>query len=144
MQRQTDLVVTRFSTCFCAPQVLVIDRYQGPAHILVDTLSLLLDHEVSVTTVEEHDDALRALDYYHFDLVVVGLEEQRSLQLTILPHIQRERPGLPVIVVGRDLPPLYRQYARNYGAREVLNMPERAIDLKRLLACVADQYLPIA
>jgi len=147
MQVQAHLTPVRLSSCeafSCAVQVLVIDQPTGPASILIDTISLLLDREVSVTSVEDHADALRALDYYHFDLVVVGLRQQRPLQLTILPHLQRERPDIPILAVGRKLPRLYQQYARNFGARDVLNMPERAADLKTLVARVAERYLMLA
>lgn len=141
-------VATRFSSCeaiTCPPQVLVIDRPNGPANILVDTISLLLDHEVSVTSVDDHADALRALEYYHFDLIVVGLHNQQPLQLTILPHIYQQAPDRPILAVGRGLPRLYQQYARTYGAREVLNMPERAADLKALVRRMTDRYLlPVA
>jgi DNA-binding NtrC family response regulator len=127
---------------FCCPaQVLVVDRPNGPAHVLVDTISLLLDREVSVMLVEEHADALRALDFYSFELVVVGLENGHSLQLAVLPHMHAQDPDLPVLVVGHDLPRLYRQYARTYGAREVLNLPRRAADLKALTARLARRYL---
>jgi DNA-binding NtrC family response regulator len=125
----------------CPIQILVIDRVNGPANVLVDTISLLLRREVSVTSVDEHADALRALDYYHFDLVVVGLQENQPVQLTILPHIHRQNPDRPILAVGRDLPRLIQQYAHTYGAREVLNMPERSADLKTLVAQMAERYL---
>lgn len=149
MPRQTELapVVSALCACetfSCAVQVLVIDHIGGPASVLIDTVSLLLDRDISVTTVDEHADALRALDYYHFDLVVVGLREQRPIQLTILPRIQQMHPDTAILAVGRRLPRLYRQYARNYGAREVLNVPERAADLKILIAHMADRYLKIS
>jgi DNA-binding NtrC family response regulator len=149
MQRQTELapVVRPLCSCeafSCAVQVLVIDHINGPASVLIDTVSLLLDRDISVTTVDEHADALRALDYYHFDLVVVGLYEQRPFQLTILPRIHQMHPETAILAVGRHLPRLYRQYARNYGAREILNMPERAADLKTLIAHMAERYLKIS
>ncbi len=143
MSTQTQLA-TRFSSCeavTCPAQVLVIDCPDGPANILIDTISLLVDRDVSVTSVSEHTDALRALEYYHFDLVVVGLHDQRPLQLTILPHIHQRDPERPILAVGRALPRLYQQYARTYGAREVLNMPERAADLKVLVHRMAERYL---
>ncbi len=139
-------IVSRFSACetfSCVMQVLVIDELNGPASVLIDTISLLLDREISVTAIADHAEALRALDNYEFDLVLVGLHEQRSTQLTILPRLQHERPELPVLAVGQDLPPLYQQYARNYGAREVLDLPKRAADLKHLVAHVAERYLAI-
>jgi DNA-binding NtrC family response regulator len=146
MQRLTYLAphVSRLSSCeafSCAVQILVVDHPNGPAHVLVDTISLLLDQEVSVTLIEDHYDALYALENFHFDLVVVGLNEQRPIQLSVLPRIQQTRPGTPILAVGHSLPRLYRQYARNYGAREVLNMPERAADLKGLVRHMADRYL---
>lgn len=149
MQHQTEFApaIQRLRTCeafSCAVQVLVIDPLNGPANILVDTISLLLDREISVTTVDDHADALRALDDYHFDLIVVGLHEKRPIQLAILPRLQQLCPETPILVIGRDLPRQYRQYARTYGAREVLNMPERAADLKALVSRMADRYLNIS
>lgn len=125
----------------CPSQLLVIDRLNGPADVLVSTLSLLLDREVSVTLVEDHGDALRALGSLYFDLVVVGLEANQARQLTILPYIQNQNHGVPMMVVGRNLPRLYRQYARHHGVCEVLNVPERAADLKALVSEVAQHYL---
>jgi len=127
----------------CPVQVLVVDRLNGPANILVDTISLLLDREVSVTSVVEHADALRALNCCAFDLIVVGLEENNPLQLMILPHLRMQNPSLPVLVVGRELPRLYRQYARYYGVREVMNLPNRAADLKGVVGRMAERYLSI-
>jgi DNA-binding NtrC family response regulator len=146
MQPQTELapIVRALCACqafSCAVQVLVIDPVNGPANILIDTVSLLLDRDISVTSVDDHADALRALEYYHFDLIVVGLHGQHPLRLSILPRIQQMQPDTPLLAVGRDLPRLYQQYARNYGAREVLNMPERAADLKTLVVRMADRYL---
>ena len=43
-------------------QVLVIDRLNGPADVLFDAVRLLMGAAVEVTLVEDHDDALRALD----------------------------------------------------------------------------------
>lgn len=125
----------------CPAQVLVIDRRNGPAHTLVDTASLLLDRDVSVVVVDNHADALHALEFFCFDLVVVGLEDRQPLQLTVLPEVQMVCPALPILAVGHDLPLLYRQYARKHGACEVLNLPRRASDLKTLIAHLAVRYL---
>ncbi len=125
-------------------QILVIDRLNGPANILVETISLLLDGDIAITLVDDHADALRALKCCFFDLVLVGLEDHSPLQLTVLPHLHLANPALPVMVVGRNLPRLYKQYARHYGAREVLNMPERASDLKTLVLRMAERYLQAA
>jgi DNA-binding NtrC family response regulator len=135
---------TSFSACetvTCPVQILVIDRVNGPANVLVDTISLLLDREVSVTKVDDHADALRALNYYDFDVIVIGLQENSPLQLSILPQLHADHPDRPILAVGRRLPRIYQQYARTYGAREVLNMPERAAELKTLVARLAERYL---
>ncbi len=146
MQQQFSPTTIRkpIATCTaftCPVQVLVIDAVDGPANVLINTISLLLDREISVTTVDDHTDALCALNYYDFDLVVVGLHPNRPLQLTILPHIFGMDARRPILAVGHDLPRLYQQYARTYGAREVLNIPQRAADLKRLVGRVAAHYL---
>ena len=124
----------------CPVQVLVVDDCNGPASVLISTISLLLNREVSVTTLEDHTDALRALTYYQFDLVVVGLQVNRPLQLTVLPRVYDQNPQRPLLAVGRNLPRLYQQYARTYGASDVLNMPTRAADLKQLVRRMAERY----
>lgn len=147
MQPQTQpqtSVAPQFATCVvatCPPQILVIDDCNGPASVVIGAVSLLLDQEVSVTTLDDHADALRALSYCEFDLVVVGLQINRPLQLTILPHVYDQNPQRPLLAVGRDLPRLYLQYARTYGVQEVWNMPTRAADLKRLVSRVAERFL---
>lgn len=152
MQRQTTKspfccdhrkAITCHSSFTCPVQILVIDQLNGPANILIDTISLLLNRDVSVTLVDSHDDAFRVLEFYPFDLVVVGLQADQPIQLTILPWLHDERPDRPILVVGRDMPRQYRQYARAYGAREVLNMPERAADLKMLVRHMAERYFDL-
>lgn len=134
-------VLCSTDTVTCPLQVLVVDRVGGPADVLVHTVSLLLDREVSVVLVDDHADVMRALDYYHFDLVVVGVQDNRPLQLTVLPRIHEQNPERVILAVGRQLPRLYQQYARAYGAREVFNVPERAADLRHLVQRMADRYL---
>jgi DNA-binding NtrC family response regulator len=128
----------------CPAQILVVDAVNGPANVLVDTVSLLMDREVCVMLVDEPFDAVRALEYYHFDLVVVGVEDKQPIQLAVLPQLHALGTDTPFLVVGRDLPRIYRQYARNYGVREVLNVPERATDLKTLVARMTEHYLATA
>lgn len=154
MQRQTDRphvancqvadCLAPYQAISCPSQVLVVDRVQGPANILLDTISLLLDHDLSVTSVTDHVDALRALDFYCFDMVIIGLEEQRPGQLTLLPQIDALKPGVPVMVVGRHLPRYFRQYARHYGASEIIDMPETAAELRALMTRLTDAFLMAA
>lgn len=125
----------------CPAQVLVIDRPNGPANVLVDTVSLLLNQGISVVLVDQLDDALRALEFYDFDLVVVGLDAHHLVDLSILAPLRADHPAVPVLVVGHRLPHLLRQRARQLGAEDVLELPDRAADLKMLVARLADEYL---
>jgi DNA-binding NtrC family response regulator len=134
----------RYETVSCPAQVLVIDRINGPADVLVSTVGLLLNREVSVTLVDDHADALRALDCCQFDLVVVGLEHDQPLQLAVLPHIHHQHPDKDVIVVGKRLSYFHTQYAQHYGARDVVKLPEHAADLKALVLRLAEAFLQAA
>lgn len=125
----------------CPPQVLVIDRPDGPASVLLDTLSLLLDGAISVTAVEDHDDALRALDYYDFGLIAVGVDQRRPTQIALLPHLVTRAAGRLIVVIGRDMPSSALQRARRFGAQDVLFLPDRAADLRALLARLNESYL---
>ena len=129
------------ATLACPAQVLVIDRLNGPASILIDTISLLLDRAVSVTIVEDHDDALRALDCYDFDLIVVGVDQWRPVQIALLPHLVTRADGRLIVVVSRDLPSNALQRARRFGAGEVILLPDRAADLRSLLGRITEDYL---
>jgi CheY-like chemotaxis protein len=146
MARQPEsltLFSTRYAAVGCPAQVLVIDRVDGPAHVLVDTISRLSDCEVSVTLVDDLSDALRATACCGFDLVVVGLEDKRPVQLTVLPHLRIQNPDLPLAVIGRNLSHFDRQYARQHGVSEVLDVPERAADLKVMIADLSERYLSL-
>ncbi len=144
MQSQTELAptVNHLSPAFrCPAQVLVIDRPNGPANVLVDTVSLLLNQGISVVLVDQQDDALRALEFYDFDLVVVGVDARHLVDLSILAPVRVEHPAVPVLVVGRRLPHLLRDRARRLGADDVVELPERAADLKALVGQMAGAYL---
>lgn len=133
-----------FSSALCQPQVLVIDRVHGPADILISTMGMLVDSELSVMLVDEHTDALRAVECCAFDLIVVGLEASHPMQLIVLSRLHELVPDVPIIVVGRELPRLYRQYARHHGASDVLDLPQRAAHLKETLRDLHDTYFPTA
>lgn len=115
----------------CVAQALVVDRRGGPASILMDTLSRLLDGGLSLTEVDRRFDAMQALDCFCFDLVVIGIDRNRVVDLTLLPEIVRLRPDVPVLVVGTQLTRFFTQAAQRYGASDVLDLPARAADLRR-------------
>jgi len=126
----------------CTPQVLVLDAPNGPASVLVDTLGRLLGRDLSVVSVETQADAVRALEFYVFDLVFVGVRADKPVQLTVLPLLHDQAPDSSLLVVARELSPRSAQAARKYGAREVVILPERAADLKALARHVEWAYLP--
>lgn len=125
----------------CPLQILVVDDPDGPASVLISTISRLLARDVSVTTLDDYGDALRALDCCAFDLIAVGLGANRPLQLTVLPYLHSMDPTRPIVAVGRDLPDPVQRAARIYGAREVLDLPDRAAGLKALLRHMTARYL---
>ncbi|MBN1679855.1 MAG: hypothetical protein JW966_06155 [Anaerolineae bacterium] len=128
----------------CPAQVLVIDTVNGPANIVINTVSLLLDRAVSVTSVDEHVDALRALDFYDFDLIVFGLDRQRPLQLALLMHLRDTYPDLALVAIGQHLTVEQKKQARYHGAWDVVDLPERAADLKALVHHLSQRYLHTA
>lgn len=125
----------------CSAQVLVIDRPGGPASVLMDTASRLLDGDLSLTEVDRRFDVLRVLDCFCFDLVVIGVDNDRMVALSLLPEIRHVRPEVPVLVVGNQVPRFFQQYARHYGASEVLNMPRRAAELHEVMEQVIERYV---
>ncbi len=133
---QTDAYSVR-----CPAQVLVIDRPGGPASVLMDTASRLLDGDLSLTEVDRRFDVLRVLDCFCFDLVVIGVDDDRMVALSLLPEIRHLRPEVPVLVVGNQVPRFFQQYARHYGASEVLNMPRRAAELHEVMRQVFERYV---
>ena len=122
-------------------QVLVIDRLNGPADVLFDAVRLLMGAAVEVTLVEDHDDALRALDACPFDLLLVGLDAQRPLQMALLPHLCRRAPHVPVIVISRGVSAETLGRARRFGALDALELPQRAAELRALIARLWQEYL---
>ncbi len=126
----------------CSPQVLVLDTPNGPATILVDTLGRLLGRDLSVTSVETQQDAVRALEFLDFDLVFVGVRDDQPVQLTVLPPLHDQAPDSPLLVVARKLSSHSEQVARRFGAHEVVTLPQRAADLKALARHVEWAYLP--
>ncbi|NDJ74684.1 MAG: response regulator [Chloroflexi bacterium] len=145
MRQQVDTrQLNTYASVGCPAQVLVVDRPGGPAHVLMDTVSLLAEREVSITFVEDHVDAQRALDFYVFDLVVVGLEVQHLDQVVVLRELTALDPRLKVMVVGREMPHFYRRKAYQHGARQVLDVPQRAADLKALVWHMTHCYLRVA
>lgn len=130
-----------YSSVRCSAQVLVIDRPGGPASVLLDTVSRLRAGDLSVTEVDRRFDALHALDCFCFDVVVLGVEDDRLQELALLPEIRRLRPDVPALVVGRQVPRFFKQYARHHGAAEVLEMPRRAADLHTLMDGVIARYV---
>lgn len=124
---------------FLSPlHILVIDRVNGPADVLFDAVRLLMESAIEVTVLEDHDDALRALELCPFDLVVVGLDAQRPMQMALLPHL---RGDTPVIVVSREVTAETLARARRFGALDALMLPQRAAELRALIARLWQEYL---
>ena len=125
----------------CPAQVLVIDRANGPADVLTDLLSRLFEKQVSTMLAIGYDDALYALDRCEFDLVIVGLEDSHTEQLNALQNLHADYECIPVVVVGRDLNLTDLERCRQYQAQEVIEMPQRAAELKSAVFSIMQRYL---
>ncbi len=125
----------------CSPlQVLVVDRVNGPADVLFDADRLLMGSAVEITLVAEPGDALHALDAWAFDLLVVGLDAQRPLQMALLPHLRARAPQTPLLVISRAMSDETAQRARRFGAMDALELPQCAADLRALIARLWQEY----
>jgi len=125
----------------CPAQVLVIDRANGPADVLTDLLSRLFEKQVSVMLAIGYDDALYALNRCEFDLVIVGLEDSHTGQLNALKSLHNDYGCIPVVVVGRELNLTDLERCRQYQAQEVIEMPQRAAELKSAVFSIMQRYL---
>lgn len=139
--------VRSFSACaavVCTQQILVVDRDGGPASLVADSASRLLDMHVSVMRVEDHDEALAVMGNHSVDLVLVGLEPNDLVQMTLLPRLHDLDGRVPVLVVEGTRSWMHELSARRYGAWDVFTLPRRAADLRALIARLAQDYLEAA
>lgn len=125
----------------CPAQILVIDRESGAAEILMDTISRLLDQDITVTLVSDQQEALQQIECCYFDMVAIGLERDRPDNIALVPYLRENRPGLPVIIVGHQIHHRSRDRAYEFGADEVITLPQRAQELKTLVGKIATHYL---
>ncbi|WP_162909557.1 hypothetical protein [Aggregatilinea lenta] len=146
IQTQRSAPVRSFSPCTvtCALQVLVVDHAGGPASILADSASRLLDARLSVIRVEDHDDALYVIANHGVDLVLVGLEADDPVQMTLLPQLRLLDTALPALIIDRTRSWLHEQQARRFGAQDVIALPRRAAELKAFIARLTHEYLEAA
>ena len=89
----------------------------------------------------DFDDALYALDHCEFDLVIVGLEESLAEQFRTLQTLHTDYSCVPAVVVGRNLSLSDLERCRQYQAQEVIEMPQRAAELKSAVFSIMQRYL---
>lgn len=122
-------------------QFLVIDKIGGPAEILVDVFGKLFDFGVSFTLVSTADDVWYALHCYKFDLLVVGLENHILESLALIPDIRKDYPDLPVLGIGHHLSLFHVTQSQQFGLDHIVELPQRASELKSLLRALVQRYL---
>jgi DNA-binding NtrC family response regulator len=123
----------------CPTQILVIDRDNGPAAILMDTVSRLVEKEISLYNIDESREALKQLERQGYDLLVIGLESGEAL--SVLPYIRVQHPNLPVMVVGYRVRPADRACAQHFQVQEIIDLPARANKMKSLASYLVHRYL---
>jgi hypothetical protein len=125
----------------CPAQILVIDRSNGPAQVLMDTMSRLLGEEIAVTEITDYPSALPLLDYSCYDLVVLGWEESQAVSPTFLKYLRNSQPDLAVLLIGADMSPQYVDFIEFNGVTEAINLPTRAAEVKWLTGHISHHYL---
>ncbi|MBI5928633.1 MAG: hypothetical protein HY862_04950 [Chloroflexi bacterium] len=134
---------TQHEVC-CPAQILVIDRSNGPAQLLMDTLGRLLGEEIAVTEITDYPSALPLLDYSCYDLVVIGLEDKQAVSPTFLTYLRNRQPDLPILLIGCGMSRQYMEFIEVNGVTEAINLPHRAYEVKQVTEHVATQFLHFA
>jgi hypothetical protein len=126
----------------CPVQILVLDQMNGPAEILMDTISRLIETDVSITCLDNSSDALKRIENFDYDLLVVGIHNQNPAEtLSVLPYLQVQQPALPVIVTGWRIRKSDRDCARYFDVKEVIRVPRTAAKIKTLASYLEVRYL---
>lgn len=128
----------------CPAQILVIDRSNGPAQVLMDTLGRLLGEEIAVTEITDYPSALPLLDYSCYDLVVIGLGEKQAVSPTFLTYLRNRQPELPILLIGCGMSRQYMDFIEVNGVSEAINLPHRAYEVKQAMEHIAVNYLHFA
>lgn len=124
----------------CPIQVLVVDRQNGSAEILVDTVSRLIESDISVTTFEDPADAMRHLEMKHFDVLIIGLDNNGAEPLAVMPYIRVQHPDLPVLAIGRRIRKSDLACAQHFDVQDVFLLPQRASKMKDLVSYLSEKY----
>ncbi|MHB8625763.1 MAG: hypothetical protein ACYDEO_06115 [Aggregatilineales bacterium] len=120
---------------------MVIDKIGGPAEILLDVFGRLFDFGVSFILASAADDVWYTLHCYKVDLLIVGLENHILESLALIPEIRKDYPDVPVMGIGRHLSPFHVTQSQQFGLDNIVEMPQRASDLKSLLRALIRCYL---
>lgn len=124
----------------CPAQVLVLDQHNGPADLLMDTVSRLTKKEVTITRLDDARVALQRLDHEHYDLLVIGAGREAGEPLSVMPYVQIQHPELPVILVGHCLSRATRASATFFKVRDAFLLPQTACHMKRLVQHISTRY----
>lgn len=125
----------------CPAQILVLDRFNGPAEILMDTMSRIVDKDVSLTHVTHPSAVMSQLDCQPYALLVISAEVTDTEPLAIMPYLKVQYPDMPVLLVGRRIHPSLRSCAEHFELHDVLTLPQRAQKMKVLASYLACKYL---
>jgi hypothetical protein len=107
----------------------------------MDTVSRLVDTDVSITCISQTSDALDQLECGHYDLLVIGIHDNATETLSVLPYLQVQRPDVPVIVAGWQIRKADQECARYFDVKDVIRLPKKASKMKALASYVEIRYL---
>jgi DNA-binding NtrC family response regulator len=125
----------------CPVQVLVIDRPGGSAEVMMDTVSRLVNKDISIVYADDARQAIRQLDAQEYDLLVIGIEHNLSEPLSVMPYIRIQHPNLPVLLIGRKLRSSDRDCAQHFQVNDVFILPKRAEEMKQAAHYISTHYL---
>ena len=126
-------------SCGCPMQVAVMDRSEGPAHVLIDLLSHLHAEQLAYFVVEPDEAVIDRLDDY--EVLFLGLEHYAIGCDMLLTQIRARHPSLPIVAVVRDLTQIDPSAYQMFQLDMIVELPRRSAALKTLVRTLTNRYL---
>ncbi|MBI5927765.1 MAG: response regulator [Chloroflexi bacterium] len=123
---------------YVAPaRILVVDSPNGPADVLSDTLTRLLQRDLSFTNIPDQSTVLNQLGTQKYDLIFVGLDTHQRDRLFLVRYIRIAAPLTPIAVVTRQAEqcsPENCEKVKRFGAQELISLPRDTVELRGLMS----------
>jgi CheY-like chemotaxis protein len=117
-------------------QVLVVDFPNGPADLLSDTLTRLLQRDLNFTSIPDQNTVLNILSTHQFDLILIGVDTHQRDRLFLVRYVRISAPLTPIAVVMRHAEQCSeetREKVKRFGAQELISLPRETAELRTLV-----------